>query len=131
MLIMSSSPHYFTLEQANAVVKAIRPMLVEIMGIRQKILARQPQIWQVLAKAAGNGGSKAAGVVAAEFERLDSLVREIRGTGAIMKDLDTGLVDFPALRDQREVYLCWKFGEEQIEFWHEIEAGYAGRKRLF
>ena len=91
---MSSSPRYFTLEQANAVIKAIRPILVEIQEIRQVILARQPQIWPVVAKAAGNGGSKDASLAAGEFKRLARLVREIHGTGAIVKDSHRGLGEF-------------------------------------
>lgn len=127
---MSSSPRYFTLEQANAVIKAIRPILMEIQEIRQVILARQPQIWPVVAKAAGNGGSKDASLAAVEFQRLDHLVREIYATGAILKDINSGLVDFLALHQGREVYLCWKSGEDQIEFWHEIDAGFTGRQPL-
>lgn len=127
---MSDAERYFTLEQANAVVKAIRPMLVEIQEIRQAILARQPQVWPVVAKAAGNGGSKEASLAAVEFHRLDSLVREINATGAILKDINGGLVDFLARRQGREVYLCWKLGEEEIEYWHEIDAGYSGRQPI-
>jgi hypothetical protein len=48
----------------------------------------------------------------------------------VLRDLDRGLVDFPALRDEREVYLCWVEGEDEIAFWHELEAGYAGRQPL-
>jgi hypothetical protein len=127
---MSSSPRYFTLEQANAVVNAIRPILAEIQEIRQAILARQPRIWPVVAKAAGNGGNKDASLAVVEFQRLDSLVRTIQGTGAILKDIDSGLVDFPALRQGREIYLCWRFGEDEIEFWHDIDTGLAGRQPL-
>jgi hypothetical protein len=80
---VSDAPRYFTLEQANAVVQAIRPLLAEILEIRQTILAQQPQIWPVVAKAAGNGGNKDASLMVVEFQRLDALVREIYGTGAI------------------------------------------------
>jgi hypothetical protein len=127
---MSEKPRYFTLEQANAVVKMIRPLVEEILAIRNAIIARQPQTWPVVEKAAGNGGSREASQMVVEFERLDKLAREIRSTGAILKDINTGLVDFPTLREGQEVYLCWRYGEGDIEYWHEIETGFAGRKRL-
>jgi hypothetical protein len=50
--------------------------------------------------------------------------------GVLIKDINTGLLDFPAIRDEREVYLCWKFGEDDIAFWHEIEEGFAGRQSI-
>jgi hypothetical protein len=65
-----------------------------------------------------------------EFKRLDVLVHKIRDTGVLFKDINLGLLDFPALKDGREIYLCWKYGEGEIAFWHEIEAGYAGRRPI-
>ena len=127
---MADAPRYFTLEQANAVVKAIRPMMAEILEIRRAILAQQPRVWPVIAKAAGNGGSREASQVAVEFQHLDGLVREIQATGAVLKDINEGLIDFLALYQGREIYLCWKFGEEQIDYWHDVDAGFSGRQRL-
>ncbi len=63
-------------------------------------------------------------------EQLSRTVDEIQQTGCVVKDLDTGLVDFPSLRRGEEVYLCWKLGEERIGYWHGIEEGFAGRKPL-
>ena len=127
---MGDTPRYFTLEQANAIVTAIRPMIAEILSLRAAILARQPLAWPAIQKAAGNGGSREASELVVEFGRLDGLVRQIQATGAIIKDINTGLVDFPALQDGREVYLCWRYGEAQIDFWHDVDAGFSGRQRL-
>ena len=127
---MSKEKRYFTLEQANALVRAIRPLLGEILAIRQAILEDRPRVWPVVEKAAGNGGSRFASEMAREFQRLDTLVREINATGAILRDMNTGLVDFPALREGREVYLCWRYGEDVIAYWHEKDGGFAGRKLL-
>jgi len=63
-------------------------------------------------------------------EQLNQTVEEIQQTGCLVKDLDTGLVDFPSLRGGEKVYLCWKLGEERIGYWHGIEEGFAGRKPL-
>jgi len=63
-------------------------------------------------------------------EQLAETVEEIQQTGCVVKDLDTGLVDFPSLRGGEKVYLCWKLGEARIEYWHGLEEGFAGRKPL-
>ena len=118
---------YVTLEEANRVVGLVRPMMREILEIRQAILSRQPEVWAVVEKAAGNGGSKTASQLVQEFERLDVLVRQIQAAGAEIKDINSGLVDFLSLREGREVYLCWQFDEEKIQFWHDLDAGFAGR----
>ena len=123
-------PKYFTLQEANEVLNAIRPLLDEIQTVRKEILARKPEVWPVVERAAGNGGSQQASKLVREFERLDAFVRQVQDTGALFKDINLGLLDFPALKDGREVYLCWKYGEDDIAFWHEIEAGYAGRKPI-
>jgi hypothetical protein len=123
-------PRYFTLEEANDALENIRPMMEQIQSIRKEILARQPEVWPVIERAAGNGGNRAASLIAFDFERLDDLVHQIMDTGAVIKDLDNGLVDFPALREGHEVYLCWQHGEERIDFWHEKDAGFAGRQPI-
>lgn len=123
-------PHYFTVEEANAALTIIRPLMDEIQLIREDVLETQPEVWPVLQKAAGNGGSRAASLLAQNFERLDALVHQILDMGVLLKDINTGLLDFPSWRDDHEVYLCWRHGEERIEYWHEIDAGFAGREPL-
>ena len=58
------------------------------------------------------------------------LIHQIKDMGVVLKDVDKGLCDFPYIRQGRLVYLCWRLGEEAIEYWHDIEAGFAGRERL-
>jgi hypothetical protein len=62
--------------------------------------------------------------------RLRQAIESIQEIGCLVKDLDTGLVDFPTMFQDREVYLCWKLGESGISFWHEVEAGFRGRKPI-
>ncbi|MBI2757891.1 MAG: DUF2203 domain-containing protein [Chloroflexi bacterium] len=123
-------PRYFTLEEANATLEIIRPLMDEIQKIRREILANQPEAWPAIERSAGNGGNPAMSKLVKSFDRLDGLLHRIIATGAQIKDINTGLMDFPALRAGREVYLCWKPGEKQIEYWHEIEAGFAGRQPI-
>ncbi len=123
-------PHYFTVEEANAALVVIKPLMAEMQRIREHIIAQQPEVWPVVQKAAGNGGSKSASLLVLDFERFDKLVHQIMDMGVILKDLNTGLLDFPAWQDDHEIYLCWKHGEENVSFWHEINAGFAGRQPL-
>jgi hypothetical protein len=121
---------YFTPQEANAALDLIRPLVEEIQAIRKAVLERSPDLWPALERSAGNGGSSTLSRLAQEFERLDQLVHAILEAGAEIKDLSTGLLDFPAWRADHAVYLCWKRGEQAIEFWHEIEAGFAGRQPI-
>jgi hypothetical protein len=123
-------PRYFTLSEANEALKIIRPLMEKVQTIRKRILASQPEVWPAIEKSAGNGGNKALSRMAQDFERFDALIHQIQDTGVLIKDINIGLLDFPALRDEREVYLCWQYGEDEITFWHEIDAGFAGRESI-
>ena len=123
-------PHYFTLEEANTALEIIRPLMDEVQKIRQKILTTRPETWSAIERSAGNGGNPALSKLVKSFDRLDDLLHKILATGVQIKDINTGLMDFSALRHGREVYLCWRYGEDQIAFWHEIDAGFAGRQPI-
>lgn len=123
-------PRYFSVEEANQVVRQIQPLLSKILEIRQRVLERRPELISLLQKVRGNGGNRQASELVDEFRRLEELVELIQASGAIVKDINQGLIDFPHWRDGREVYLCWQFGEDEIRYWHEIDAGYAGRQPL-
>jgi len=123
-------PRYFTLQEASETLNAIRPMMEELVSISQKIIARQPEIWPVIEKSAGNGGNPTLSKLVQDFERLDELLHHIQDLGVLIKDMSIGLLDFPALREEHEVYLCWKVGEEEITYWHEVEDGFAGRQPI-
>ncbi len=123
-------PRYFTLEQANQILDMIRPLMDEVQAIRINIIARQPEAWPAIEKSAGNGGNPTLSRLVDDFDRLDKLLHLILETGVQVKDINAGLLDFPALRNGHEVYLCWKYGEGPISFWHEVEAGFAGRQPI-
>jgi len=125
-----SMPQYFSLFEANEALKIIRPLMDEVQSIRQKILASQPEAWPAIEKSAGNGGNKALSALVQDFERLDAIIHQILDTGVQIKDINLGLLDFSAVRNGREVYLCWKYGENDIAFWHEVDAGFAGRQSI-
>lgn len=123
-------PKFFTLQQANEALTIIRPLMDEVMQIRQRILANQPEIWSAVEKSAGNGGNPVLSRMVLEFEKFDALIHKIQDAGAQIKDINIGLLDFSAQKDGREVCLCWQHGEGDIAFWHEVDAGYAGRQPI-
>ncbi len=122
--------HYFTVEEANAALATLRPIVAAMLAARERIVAAQPELWPVLEKAAGNGGSEKASAVLMDFETVRRSAKTIEGMGIELKDINTGLVDFLSERDGRDVYLCWRYNEPKVAFWHDLEAGFAGRQPL-
>ena len=123
-------PRYYTPKEANETIDIIRPMLKEMMDIGQKVRAHQPELWELVQKSVGNGGNPELSKLLVEFDHLDALLHQVQDMGIEVKDLTIGLIDFVALKDGRDVYLCWKYDEGRIQFWHEIEAGFSGRQLI-
>ncbi len=123
-------PKTFTLEEANAYIPQLEQLLAEMQSIREQLVAEAPVLENVLSSAGGNGGSKAASEYLMRLQRFSALNMMIADIGCELKDLGLGLVDFPSYRDGILVYLCWKSGEPRIEYWHDIDAGFAGRQPL-
>jgi hypothetical protein len=121
---------YFTVDQANAALVLIRPLMGQLLEIRQVILSKQPELEPMLQKALGNGGSSLASEVAMEVAEMQDLVLQIQSTGALFKDVNSGLVDFLSKREGMDVFLCWRFGEEEVRYWHDLDAGFAGRQPI-
>ena len=131
-------PHeHFTLDEANEALAAVRPLAERMLAHRRTlgdVQARQARIVRVVAS--NGGGLRArelvdiAEAVERETEAIARCVAGIEALGAQVKDIEQGLVDFPALRDGEEVLLCWRVGEDAIEYWHGADEGFAGRKPL-
>ena len=118
----------FTLEEARQALPRVRALMDQAQAAREAILSIQPGLWPAMAKAAGNGHGVETGEVLDHYQALQKSVKSILSMGVVVKDLDQGLVDFLSERDGRQVFLCWKQGEDDIEFWHDIDSGFAGRK---
>ena len=123
-------PKYYTPVEANNLLEIVRPMVGELMRIGERIREHQPEIWAVVEKSAGNGGNPALSKMLPDFDKLDAILHRLQDMGIEVKDLTSGLIDFPALRSGRVVYLCWKYNEGLVQFWHEVEAGFAGRQPI-
>jgi hypothetical protein len=120
---------HYTLEQANAALPWVRERLERVRDAQARLTEKEAR--EALSEAApGNGGGEPGQVVSEGFLDLRSALSELEQMDIVVRDAERGLVDFPAIRDGREVYLCWLEEEDEIGFWHELEAGYAGRQPL-
>ena len=130
-------PRYFTVEQANETLREVRPLTEELVEHRRALLELQALQASLNQRIAGNGGNVEPRELQSVQERLDEevagiarCVARIHEAGGLVKDLDAGLVDFPARREGAEVLLCWRLGEDEVGFWHGLEEGFSGRKPL-
>jgi len=120
------SRHY-SLEEASALLPRVNELLATMRAARDRLGDSEAR--SALAEAS-NGGGAPGKVVSEGFLELRESMLELREREIVLRDLDRGLVDFPALRDGREIYLCWQEGEPEIGFWHELDSGFAGRRPL-
>ena len=120
---------HYTRDEARALLPRIREWLTELQQLRQKISEQDQRLGQLL-----KAGDDLGGEIVNNWIRLlaqtKKLLDQFRRREIQVKDLERGLIDFPAIIGGREVFLCWEQDEEDIEFWHEIDTGYAGRERL-
>ena len=131
-------PKFFTLQQAEKVLPEVEPPMREAIALKSEYQTAETE-WQNFSKRVALLG----GVLVdhsqlieqkqrrdASAQRLKAAIEKIHEYGCLVKDLDTGLVDFPTLLNGVEVYLCWKLGEHGIHFWHGVEEGFRGRKPI-
>jgi hypothetical protein len=135
---VASGPRTFTRQEAEALLPEIDRLLGEAQGLADKLAtteeAAQSAQWQVRANGkvqADASGESPEAARRAVGQRLRALLERIQRMGIVVRDVRSGLIDFPSLRDGRVVNLCWRRGEPlEIRWWHEVEAGFAGRQPL-
>ena len=121
---------YFSVEEANELLADIEPLMERLLERRTKVVESRQQIYQLLAAGDSDFGGPAASELVQDFMAIERLARKIRSHGCIIKDLNNGLVDFLSKRDGREIYLCWRYGEPRVEFFHELHTGFKGRQHI-
>ena len=128
---------YFTPAEANETLATVRPLAEKLVGHRRALREAQESRAELTRRIAGNGGAldarrvaRLAARVNREAEAVARSVTRIQELGVLVKDLDRGLIDFPALRGDEEVLLCWEIGEDEVGYWHGLEEGFAGRRPL-
>ncbi len=120
---------HYTLEEASELLPTVVELLERMRVARNQLGDREAR--EALSEAGPtNGGGTPGRTVSEGFLELRDSMMELRELEVVLRDLDRGLLDFPSLRDGREVYLCWQDGEDGIRFWHEPDAGFAGRRPL-
>jgi hypothetical protein len=120
---------HYSLEEASALLPWVAELLVKMRSARDRLGDTEARA-ALDAAGQSNGGGEPGKVVSEGFIELRESMLELREREIVLRDLDRGLVDFPAMRDGREVYLCWEEGEPEIGFWHDPEAGFGGRRPL-
>lgn len=127
----------FTLEEANAALTELRPIVERMVQHRRDLTAAQTRQAELVTRIAGNGGDMVpsdlhdlAETIQREADAISDCAEKINQVGAQVKSLEEGLLDFPAKRGEEDVLLCWKLGEDEIRFWHGTDEGFSARKRL-
>lgn len=128
---------FFTVEEANRLLPKLEALVATLRRKQQELLATQQALEELRARISENGHTldrQEVGRLRQELEKLAKGVRqgitEIEAWGCLVKDLEVGLVDFPSFREGRQVYLCWRLGEEEVAFWHGLDEGFVGRKPI-
>ena len=128
---------YFSRDEANALLPAVRALAERMVVHRAGLEQAQAKLGTFLEQISGNGGNIQPAELAEAHEAVEQeaagiarCVEGIQELGGVVKDVGEGLVDFPARREDEDVLLCWKLGEDEITHWHGLEEGFAGRKPL-
>jgi hypothetical protein len=127
----------FTPAEANSALPEVRVAAERLVALRRRMHALDDEQRSLVTSIGGNGGGYAAGdlnaaqgALIALAEEVAACVEELAVLGVQVKDLDSGLLDFPSVRDGEPVLLCWRVGEEQVGYWHGLEDGFAGRRPI-
>ncbi len=121
---------FFTVHEARRLLPVIKRLMGRTIAISSQLEEYRETVQQLAKKASFNSGSPEGTAFLEKLIALQQCLTEIQEKGCLVKEVRNGVVDFPHLKDGREVYLCWKYGEDDIHFWHEVDAGLAGRKPL-
>jgi hypothetical protein len=120
---------HFTAEEANHLLPRIDPLLRRLREARDRLT--DSELHEALSGAApANGGGGAGRKVGQAFLEVRELLAELAEIGIVLRDIDRGLIDFPAVVDGREIYLCWQLDEDEVAYWHDLESGFGGRQPL-
>ena len=120
---------HFSREEANALLPQLTALLSQLQERKDELTDTEAH--EALSEAAPtNGGGEQGRQVGVAFLEVRRILETVEQAGIVLRDIDQGLVDFPALMDGREVYLCWELGEDEVGYWHDLEGGYGGREPL-
>ena len=121
---------YFTVEEANALLPIVRPLLEKVVDRRAHVSRLAHGQISLLNDIQSNIGNDVTSKMVQEFIAIELLLDEIRAYGCSVKDINAGLLDFLSVRNGRDVFLCWKYGEAEISHYHELHTGFNGREPI-
>ena len=128
---------HFTVQEANELLGTVRPLVERMVEHRREFVRQLERKQELGGLTQTNGGGFPSRLLTDIDAALEAAAAELRGCieeltalGVQIKDLDTGLVDFPSYRDGEEILLCWQLGEDEIAWWHTLGGGFAGRRPL-
>jgi len=134
---VESRPRTFTREEAEALLPEVDRLLGEAQVLAQNLASAEREAEAAERKVRGNGKVQTQASDSPEAARravarqLTLRIERLQRLGIVVRDIQSGLIDFPSLRDDRVVHLCWQRGEPlEIRFWHEVEVGFSGRQRI-
>jgi hypothetical protein len=126
----------YTVEEANAQLPTLTAILEDLQRLRARMLTIAQMVTEFELRAAQNGHGEGSDALNPENDlrdvraEMEQRLLYLQGLGIQLKDIENGIVDFPSRMFGRDVYLCWRLGEEQVAHWHDMEAGFAGRRPL-
>jgi hypothetical protein len=128
----------FTLRDAERLRAQLEPILIEAIEARRKLAELEDQLAKLAERVQQSGGMMVSFEKAAKqrlernrlAEAIQSALERIHATGCVVKDIEVGLLDFPARINGEAVYLCWRLGEDRIRFYHSQDEGFSGRKPI-
>jgi hypothetical protein len=126
--IMNAKIRYFTIEEANELLPTLEPLVEELLERRARVVHLSETQQSLLSDRFSDVGGPVLADMTQEFMIIEELVQRIVAYGCVLKDINVGLIDFLAEKDGREVFLCWRYGEPRIEYYHELHTGFQGRQ---
>lgn len=124
------SARYFTIEEANALLPQLEPLMAKLLEKRAKAVHLRNQVGDLIDDLRIDFGGSVPSEMAQDFVTIERLIEQIQSHGCVIKSINAGLLDFLAKHDGRHVYLCWRYGEPKVEFYHELHKGFGGRRQL-
>ena len=121
---------FFSVEEANTLLQEIEPLVGQLLERRAQVIEARSSSKELLKTNVSDFGGPLPSRMAGDFIAMERLMKRIRSHGCLIKDINSGLVDFLSIRNGREVYLCWKYGEPRVEYFHELHSGFAGRQPI-
>ena len=124
------SLRYFTVQEANALLPELEPLVGRVLALRARASHHSREMGALLVDLSSDIGGSLPSRLTGEFAEIEELIERIQSYGIVLKSLEAGLLDFLCERDGRDVFLCWRYGEPTVQYYHELHIGYQGRRPI-